>query len=122
MKFTVALIALLCISNVFAVKLTNSQMQKIDNLKNGNTWGSIMLNLAELHMLGQGPLDELVGAINDLVNDLNAKCDKADQDFVDLTARYQADVQQHNDDINAAKGDISRTETFLSDVLYPQKA
>jgi hypothetical protein len=42
-------------------------------LKNSDTWGKVILNFAELKNLSGGAINDLVNAINDLVDDLNAK-------------------------------------------------
>jgi len=113
MKFTIALIAVLLISSVMSIKpyrLSNAQMEKIDKLKNGNTWASILLNLAELHMLAEGPLEELIGAIHDVVEDLNTKLTKAAEDFDTRTALYEAEVSRLNGEIDNAKLDVANTE------------
>lgn len=40
---------------------------------NKGSWGSLMLNLAELNMMTEGPVDQLIDAINNVVNDLQVK-------------------------------------------------
>lgn len=52
------------------------------------------MNLVELHMLAQGPLDQLVNAINDLVDDLNAKLDRAYAEYDQRTTEHNAEVRR----------------------------
>lgn len=76
MRLTAICLALLVIS-AYSVgvqrPVTNSQMKKIQELKNGNSWGSFIVNLAEVNMLAQGPIQTLIDAINELIGDLNGK-------------------------------------------------
>jgi hypothetical protein len=80
-----------------------------------------MLNLAELSMMTEGPLDGLLQAINDVIADLQVKLQQADQDFETRTGQHNNEVKRLNDEITNAQLDISNTETFLRDVLYVQK-
>lgn len=40
-----------------------------------------MMNLAELHVMAEGPLDDLVDAIESVVEDLNNKIDRAHEEY-----------------------------------------
>ena len=51
----------------------------MNELKKGSFWAGILLNLAELHMMSRGPLDELVQAIEDTIIDLENKRIKRDE-------------------------------------------
>jgi hypothetical protein len=76
MKFLVVCLAVLLVcSQAVSVhkSLTNSQVKRMDNLKKGNTWGSFLMELAELHTLAQGPLDELIAAIQEVIVDVERK-------------------------------------------------
>ena len=53
-----------------------------------------MLNLAELHMMAKGPVEELVQAIEDTIVDLQFKREKADAAFVKRTAEHNAEVSR----------------------------
>jgi hypothetical protein len=61
--------------------LTNTQIKRIQNLKAGNTWGSLILSLAEMHTLAEGPIDDLVEAIEEIVNDLESKLQRAEEEY-----------------------------------------
>lgn len=77
MKVIAVVCFALLIASSFAVgvhnKMTNAQINKMNSLKNNKSWSSIIMNLAELHMMAQGPLDELIAAVNDVIEDLNVK-------------------------------------------------
>jgi hypothetical protein len=73
MKFTVVLVIALVICSSAALKpkkMTSAQASKINEIRKGNSWASILLTLAELHVTAKGPLDELVAAIEDTIVDL----------------------------------------------------
>lgn len=38
--------------------------------ENKNSWGSVVLDMAELHLTSGGPLDELMDVINDVLVDV----------------------------------------------------
>jgi len=40
-----------------------------------------MMNLAELHIMDDGPLDDLVDAIEEVVEDINRKTERAHTDY-----------------------------------------
>lgn len=80
-----------------------------------------MLNLAEIHLAAEGPLDQLIAAINDVVSDLTVKLQKADEDWDARTGQHNNEVKRLNDEMTNAQLDISGTEQFLRDVLYMQK-
>lgn len=48
-----------------------------------------MLGLAEMHAKAGGPLDQLVDAIEEVVEDLDNKLNKAHADFDKRTAEYE---------------------------------
>jgi hypothetical protein len=52
------------------------------------------MNLAELHMMAKGPLDELVAAIEDTVTDLSNKREKRDAAYVKRTNEHNAEVSR----------------------------
>jgi len=70
MRFTVILVICLVIASACALKtkkMTTATANRLNEIKKTNSWASILLNLAELHMTAKGPLDELVAAIEDTV-------------------------------------------------------
>jgi hypothetical protein len=55
-----------------------------------------MMNLAELHISTGGPLDELTDAIESVIEDIDAKTEKAHTEYDDQTARHEAEVVRIN--------------------------
>ena len=65
MKYTALIVLVLAVSS-FALapkKISATQKNQLNEIRKGNTWASVMINLAELHMMSKGPLEELVQAI-----------------------------------------------------------
>lgn len=54
----------------------------LDKLKsNKGTWASFLVSLAEVHVASGGPLDELLEAIEGVIEDLNTKLDSAHENY-----------------------------------------
>jgi hypothetical protein len=120
------LIATLLLVSAFSLgvnhhKLTSAQTKQIESIRKDNTWGKIILDLSEMHMLAKGPLDELLSAISNLVSDLGDKTEKANVEFDEREQKHNSLVQSLTDDINTAQVQIAHTETFLANVLYVTK-
>jgi len=60
--------------------LTSTQVSKLQTLLQEKKWASIVLGLAELNLMAQGPIDGLIDAVNDIIDDLGRKLDKIDSD------------------------------------------
>jgi len=55
-------------------------------------WGSIVLDMAELHLKSGGPLDELVEVINSVLDDLERKEERAHNEFNRRTEIHNSEV------------------------------
>jgi hypothetical protein len=85
---TTALILALMLTVAIATEshpLTNSQMKQLQHLLQEKKWASIVLGLAELHLMAQGPIESLIEAINDVVDDLHEKLEQAQTEFDERT-------------------------------------
>jgi len=91
----------------------------MDNLKKGNSWGSFLMNLAEMHTLAQGPLDELVVAIQEVISDVDVKTERANRDFDARTNQHQTDVRRYTDLISEANRNIAETHELIDNILIP---
>jgi hypothetical protein len=93
MKFTVILVIALVVCSTEALKpkkMTSVQAARLAEIKKGNSWASILLNLAELHMAAKGPLEELIQAIEDTIDELGYKREKRDAAYVKRTEEHNA--------------------------------
>lgn len=53
-----------------------------------------MLNLGELHLLAQGPVDALINGIEDVLTDLQRKHTAADEAFDLRTSEHETEVRR----------------------------
>lgn len=103
-------------------KMTNAQLNKMNALKADKGWSSIIINLAELHLMAEGPLDELIAAIEEVIDDLNRKLTSADEEYQKRTVQHDEDVKRIQGEIDSANTDIANSTSFLENVLKVQKA
>jgi uncharacterized spore protein YtfJ len=55
-----------------------------------------MMNLAELHITSGGPLDELVDAIESVIEDIDMKIDRSHADYDARSNEHDAEVSRIN--------------------------
>lgn len=102
-------------------KLTHVQEKKMKELQN-EKWGHIIFELAELHSLAGGALDDLTNAINQLVSDLGDRIDELDEEYNDRSLFHQSEVTRIGSDISSAQISVSSTTNFLENILYPEQS
>jgi len=101
--------------------ISSAQEKKINDLVHDKKWASIIMNLAELHLMAQGPIDTLVSAIQDVIADLEAKQERTHAEYDQRTSDHGAEVRRLNDDIRNAITTIANTNEHIDNVLIPQK-
>lgn len=72
----IILITILTLIRVKSFKhkiLTNAERIKIDTLRKSGTWGGVMLGLAEMNLMTQGPVDVILKGIQEVLTDLAKK-------------------------------------------------
>lgn len=79
------------------------------------------MNLAEMHTLAQGPLDELIVAIQEVISDVEVKTERAHRDFDARTQQHQTDVRRYTDLISEANRNIAETHELIDNILIPQR-
>lgn len=102
-------------------KLTHVQEKKMKELQN-EKWGHIIFELAELHSLAGGALDDLTNAINQLVSDLGDRIDELDEEYNDRSLFHQSENTRIGSDISSAQISVSSTTNFLENILYPEQS
>lgn len=103
MKFIlVAIAALFCTSNA----IRSVTHQKITKIMEKKGWAQTLLNMAELHMLNKGPVEDLVAAMDDVTNDLESKLERSHTEYEIRTDQHHNEVQRLTNSINKAKTDI----------------
>jgi len=96
MARTIAIIVcMLLLSSTLAAasktRLTNAQEKKIKELKDTKL-GQIILGLAELHIMSQGPIEDLVEAIEALIEDIDEKIEENDVAYNERSLQNQSEV------------------------------
>lgn len=76
--------------------------------------------MVQLHAMVQGPIDELIDALEELVADVNASLEEVEHNFHVRTTEYNANVIRLNQQVQDAEIDINRTEDLLDNLLYPR--
>ncbi|CAD8182504.1 unnamed protein product [Paramecium pentaurelia] len=84
-------------------------------------WGKTLLSMMALHSQSQGPVDELVQAIEDLVADLQEELDVLEFNFGQRTNEHHKIVTTLEQEINQAVLDYQRTQDTLENLLYPRR-
>jgi len=120
--FAFAVCLLLLSATAFAAgnksRLTNAQEKKMKDLKDTKL-GAIIFGLAELHMMSQGPLDELVEAIEALIEDIDVKIEENDGAYNERSLQNQSEVTRLTGLITDAEVHIANAENILNNILYP---
>jgi hypothetical protein len=84
-------------SNIF----TKSQQQSLAQIKQSK-WGSWIVDFAEVHLQAKGPLQELLNAIDELIDDLNAELAELTKNFNRRTDEHNREVVRLQQEIDAA--------------------
>jgi hypothetical protein len=75
----ILILALVCTSAIVPKKITKAQKESYETLRNKSNWAGFFVRLAEVQVMTSGPLDELVQAIEDALEELAMKRAKADE-------------------------------------------
>jgi len=121
-KSIIAIVLALMLSTSFAIenKLTHVQEKKMKELQK-EKWGKILFNMAELHALAGGAMDELVAAISQLIADIGDRIDELDEEYNQRTLFHQSEVTRIGSDISSAQISVSSTTNLLQNILYPER-
>lgn len=113
-------ICLLLVSTSFAAKtrLTSAQEKKVKELKESKL-GHLIFELAELHIMSQGPLEDLIEALEALISDIDEKIEENDVQYNERSLQNQSEVTRLTGEITNAEVQISNTENLLNNILYP---
>jgi len=114
---------LVLLASTFAAKtrLTSAQEKKIKELKD-NKLGALILGLAELHFMSQGPVEDLEEAIDALISDIEEKIASNDEQYNERSLQNQSENTRLSGLISEAEVSISNTEDILNNILYPTLA
>lgn len=99
--------------------MTNAQIQKLKAIQSDDKWASIVMKMAELHLMAQGPVDTLVDAINEVVADLEEKLEGAHAEYDRRTNEHNQEVRRLTDLIREASSDIANSQELIANILTP---
>lgn len=95
------LVALIVFSS--AVRIQERNVAKIQTELQKSTYGKALLHLVELHSMAGGAVQELIDAIEELINDLQEGLEKLDFDFQVRTNEHNSLVIGYEQDIQDAE-------------------
>jgi len=72
-------------------------------------------------MMAEGPFDELLSGIQDVIDDLNRKLTAAEDEYQHRSVEHDSETKRIQGEIDSANSDIANTQEFLNNVLYIQK-
>jgi len=109
---------LLAFASASKTRLTSAQEKRITELRQSNL-GEIMLTLAELHMMSEGPVDELNEALEALIEDIQEKIEDNDASYNERSLQNQSEVTRLEGLISDTEVQISNANNILENILYP---
>lgn len=79
------------------------------------------MNLAELHLMAKGPIENLVSAIQDVVADLEIKTQNTHVEFDQRTNEHQSETRRLTDQITNTIASIATLTEHIDNILIPQQ-
>ncbi|KAM3144293.1 hypothetical protein pb186bvf_003457 [Paramecium bursaria] len=115
------LVLTVLILSVLSLRVQRQSPQKLQAELAKSNYGRALLHLVELHSLAQGPVQELIEGIEELVNDLQTGLEDLDYGFARRTNEHNSLVVQLNQAIQDAQIDVSRSEDVIDNLLIPRR-
>ena len=97
-----SLILIALIAVALTARLQERNMAKVSADLAKSNYGRALLHLVELHSMAGGPVQELIDAIEELVNDLEEELEQLDLDFKVRTNEHNSLVVSLEQDIQDA--------------------
>ncbi|KAM3139590.1 Trichocyst matrix protein T1-B [Paramecium bursaria] len=122
--FKIALVAVLAISataiNIQSSVWTAKDQKVLAQISQSN-WGSFILNYAELHLQTGGILQELVQAIDNLIDDLEEELGLVHAAYHRRTDQHNREVTRLEQEIQDKERELFNAHDFYDNVLIPQR-
>jgi len=87
-----------------------------------NEMTSLILDLAQIHMATEGPIEDLRQALQDLVDETQQALASENSNFAAASENHDREVDSWNALISSANADIASTQSLLEEILRPRKA
>jgi predicted phage tail protein len=81
-----------------------------------------LFNLMQLHAAVKGPVQELIDAIEELIEDLTTDLQELDFNFQQRTNEHNALVIALEQDIRDAESDVARMDDTINELLIPRRS
>ncbi|CAD8054601.1 unnamed protein product [Paramecium primaurelia] len=118
MKLVLVLFALIGLSYGISSKISHAK--KLEELQRTKL-GQAILNLVNLHSLVQGPIQELIETIEELIQDINNNMEDVQYKFSMRTNEHNSFIVQVSQQLQDADQDITRMIDVIDNLLIPRK-
>ncbi|CAD8095393.1 unnamed protein product [Paramecium sonneborni] len=117
----IAILLILAVSlNAVSTDLNRQAQKHVDALMKTN-WGQTILQLAELHAHTGGVLQDLVGAIEEMIQQMQDELDEVEYNYGVRTNEHNSLSLQYTQEVQDADIDIQRSADTLENLLYPRR-
>jgi len=103
------------------LQASSSFENKLRKVREDNEMSGLLIDLASIHMSTEGPLEDLIKAIGDLIQDISNSIDKENLLYEDQTSIHEDYVSKLQQDLDSVKSLISETTFLLESQLRPRK-
>ncbi|KAM3132173.1 hypothetical protein pb186bvf_015768 [Paramecium bursaria] len=104
----------------FCLSTRTTTAKKIEDLRS-TKFGRTVLNLITLHSGVNGPINELIEAIDELIDDLSDQLEQLDFTFQQRTNEHNSYIVFQEQSIRDAEQDIARIEDVIDNLLIPRR-
>ncbi|CAD8147730.1 unnamed protein product [Paramecium pentaurelia] len=118
MKLVLVLFTLIGLSYGISSKISHAK--KLEELQRTKL-GQAILNLVNLHSLVQGPIQELIETIEELIQDINNNMEDVQYKFLMRTNEHNSFIVQVSQQLQDADQDIARMIDVIDNLLIPRK-
>ncbi|CAK70584.1 unnamed protein product (macronuclear) [Paramecium tetraurelia] len=118
MKLALVLLALIGLTYGISSKISHAK--KLEELQRTKL-GQAILNLVNLHSQVQGPIQELVEMIEELIQDINNNMEDVQYTFLMRTNEHNSYIVQVSQQLQDADSDIARMMDVIDNLLMPRK-
>ncbi|CAD8147173.1 unnamed protein product [Paramecium octaurelia] len=118
MKLALVLLALIGLTYGISSKISHAK--KLEELQRTKL-GQAILNLVNLHSQVQGPIQELVEMIEELIQDINNNMEDVQYAFLMRTNEHNSFIVQVSQQLQDADQDIARMMDVIDNLLMPRK-
>lgn len=94
-------------------------MKELEGIVKDKKWSSIIMNLAELHLMAQGPIEQLRDAVLDVDTDLKQKLENTKNEYNKRSHEHENESRRLKELIRQVDIDVAAAQEHLTNVLVP---